>query len=492
MDGLSAAASVIAVVQISTQIFELCQEYYSEVKDARKDIQRLRNEVTSLQDVLTNVEDLAEDSGSANLSVLNLLNQQDGPLRQCQKDLVGLVAKLELGQGKNTMKRFGMRALKWPFSSKDVEKLLITIGRHKATFNLALSADHIGLARAIKDDVARLNNSIAELQVGQKEFLVDERRQKIHQWLSPLDPSSNHNAACKKRQPTTGAWFVGSDQYEKWKTTSNSFLWLHGIPGCGKTILCSTIVQDVIRQYQSEPEFAVAYFYFDFNDSEKQRHDNFIRSLIVQLSTQSEKTPESLEALFTGSRQQPTTDALTSTLQQIIGDFQQTFILIDALDECNQREELLELMETIVGWKSEKVHILATSRREREIEEALQPLITDQILEIEETLRDGAHGMFRWVVCQLDSLKKCLKLDALRRALNSLPKTLDDTYARILRSIDEEYSQDAFRILQWLAYSARPLRIEEVAEVVAVKIVEKAIPVTCSGVATRRILRKRL
>ena len=54
--------------------------------------------------------------------------------------------------------------------------------------------------------------------------------------------------------------------------------------------------------------------------------------------------------------------------------------------------------------------------------------------------------------------------------MRSLPKTLDDTYARILCNIDEEYSEDAFRILQWLVYSARPLLIEEVAEVIAVKI----------------------
>ena len=65
-------------------------------------------------------------------------------------------------------------------------------------------------------------------------------------------------------------------------------------------------------------------------------------------------------------------------------------------------------------------------------------------------------------------LRKCLKVDALRKALKSLPKTLDETYARILQNIDEEYSQDAFRILQWLVYSARPLRIEEVVEVVAI------------------------
>jgi hypothetical protein len=61
-----------------------------------------------------------------------------------------------------------------------------------------------------------------------------------------------------------------------------------------------------------------------------------------------------------------------------------------------------------------------------------------------------------------------LKVDALRKALKALPKTLDETYARILDNINEEYSQDAFRILQWLVYSARPLRIEEIAEVLAI------------------------
>ncbi|KAI9764160.1 MAG: hypothetical protein M1840_008642 [Geoglossum simile] len=58
----------------------------------------------------------------------------------------------------------------------------------------------------------------------------------------------------------------------------------------------------------------------------------------------------------------------------------------------------------------------------------------------------------------------------LRKALASLPKTLDDTYARILCGTDEEHSGDALKILQWLAYSARPLQIREVAEVIAVDI----------------------
>jgi hypothetical protein len=56
----------------------------------------------------------------------------------------------------------------------------------------------------------------------------------------------------------------------------------------------------------------------------------------------------------------------------------------------------------------------------------------------------------------------------IQKALSSLPKTLDDTYDRILCQIDKEYIQYTLQILHWLTYSARPLGIEEIAEVTAI------------------------
>jgi hypothetical protein len=58
----------------------------------------------------------------------------------------------------------------------------------------------------------------------------------------------------------------------------------------------------------------------------------------------------------------------------------------------------------------------------------------------------------------------------LRKSLASLPRTLDQTYDRILTAISEEYAEYAMRILQWLTFSARPLSVEEVAEVVAIDV----------------------
>ena len=137
------AASVIAVVQISGQVFDLCRKYYLEVKSARKEIQRLRDEVISLQDVLTSVADLPKAPSSTNQSTLRLLSQPNGPLQRCQIDLEKLVVDLNPGPEHDKMKQFGSRALQWPFNSKAVDKAITTIERYKQTFNLALTADHM-------------------------------------------------------------------------------------------------------------------------------------------------------------------------------------------------------------------------------------------------------------------------------------------------------------------------------------------------------------
>ena len=82
---------------------------------------------------------------------------------------------------------------------------------------------------------------------------------------------------------------------------------------------------------------------------------------------------------------------------------------------------------------------------------------------------------FRWVACQLDLLGDCFSLFHLRQALASLPKTLDDTYARILCNIDNHYNhynRYVIKILQWLSFAARPLRLEELAEIVAIDVEE--------------------
>src|ERR1700727_1950832 len=73
---------------------------------------------------------------------------------------------------------------------------------------------------------------------------------------------------------------------------------------------------------------------------------------------------------------------------------------------------------------------------------------------------------FRWVFCQLETLRHCFPPN-LRRFLNELPESLDETYERILRGINKAQKEDARRLLQCLTVAARPLRVEELAELLA-------------------------
>lgn len=138
MDGLSAALSVVAVVELSAKIYSLCQEYHVGVKHARTEIQRLSNEVLALHEVLEKVAELVNNSQASKFATLAVLNKEDGPARQCVSQLEEIKAKLELNEG---MRKVGWRALTWPLKSEKVDNLVLGLERYKSVFSLALNAD---------------------------------------------------------------------------------------------------------------------------------------------------------------------------------------------------------------------------------------------------------------------------------------------------------------------------------------------------------------
>ena len=138
MDPLSTTASVIAVIQLTSSTFSLCRDYCLAVKHARQDIQKLRDEILSLEEVLIRVQDLETEPNK--LPILQSLGKADGPLDRCRKELSALEHKLDIKEG---TRRLGLRTLKWPFSSKEVDSTVQSLYRHKSTFNIALTADNM-------------------------------------------------------------------------------------------------------------------------------------------------------------------------------------------------------------------------------------------------------------------------------------------------------------------------------------------------------------
>ncbi|KAH7030625.1 uncharacterized protein B0I36DRAFT_348831 [Microdochium trichocladiopsis] len=327
-------------------------------------------------------------------------------------------------------------------------------------------------------------------------------------WLSPADPSTNFTRALKQRHEHTGRWLLETPEYGSWKDSPDSFLWLHGKPGCGKTVLSSTVIQDLDEAHSGS--HTLLYFYFDFSDTAKETVDSMVRSLVHQLYHRvagARTFLDSLYALCGHSSSQPSTDSLQSTLESMFQSAGGVWLALDALDECTTRQELLDwirhLRETSPG-----VSLIATSRLEQEIEASIRrmksgtsiiPLQSERVhcdiqqyveakvygdsalrrwrnrpaiqAKIQKALIEKANGIrFRWVTCQLDTLEGCKDPKVLDKALQSLPKTLDDTYNRIIERIPDEDRPSAIRILQLLAFSERPLHVEEVVDAIAVDL----------------------
>ena len=90
-------------------------------------------------------------------------------------------------------------------------------------------------------------------------------------------------------------------------------------------------------------------------------------------------------------------------------------------------------------------------------------------------LIDGVPDRFRWVFCQLDTLRRCMP-SSIRKALNDLPTTLDETYERALQGILKEKRQHAHHLFQCLVVAIRPLSVEELAEIFAIELDSHAGP----------------
>lgn len=220
-----------------------------------------------------------------------------------------------------------------------------------------------------------MNEKLIVLQKKAEGEETDRRLQKIQAWLSAPDPSNNLNKAREQRHQGTGQWFLDSEEYMKWKTDRNSFLWLNGIPGCGKTVLSSSVVADLEQDAMSRRPL---YFYFDFNDVEKQSTDKAIRSLVLQLYHIRKELRRDVDSLYTDhgdGLRQPDSASLSKLFESMVQQAGEVWLVLDALDECTGQND--GATSGLLLWISNlrnadlNVHILVTSRPQEDIKTAI-------------------------------------------------------------------------------------------------------------------------
>ena len=156
----------------------------------------------------------------------------------------------------------------------------------------------------------------------------------------------------------------------------------------------STIVDELYALSQSSAATALAYFYFDFNDGARRTAESLIRAVISQLYAQQENTPPTLGTLFAqneeGARQPPISD-LFAILLPVAECFNKIYLVIDALDECTECEQALQLLKQIQNEGKSRLHIIVTSRQLPEIEDSLADLVTDRLCVHDSLINDDIN-----------------------------------------------------------------------------------------------------
>ncbi|KAI0264856.1 hypothetical protein BC834DRAFT_970425 [Gloeopeniophorella convolvens] len=375
------------------------------------------------------------------------------------------------------------------------------------------------------DELTKVEHLMATAEVRRDIAIVrrEQRRQERMQqaeryrsWLSVPNSSTNQVTASETRYSDTSMWLVHGDVYGEWKS-SGALLWVTGKPGAGKTVICSTVIKDLQDLlHSSTSSGALAYFYCDFRDTDKQSYRGLLSSLLVDLSTQLNESDNLLRNLYSkcknGSRKPDADDLIRCLEEMLVRSDGIKYIVVDALDEMpnygvsSSRAKTLELVSKLVGLGRSDLRICITSRPEGDIGQVLRPLTCRQVVtdqekghrddiarlirsvvesnrkmqvwgeaikeEVIQVLSEKADGMFRYVTCQLDTLCEC-PLSKIRPTLKSLPTTLHATYEATLERISEEKWDYAHRLFQFLSFSRRPLYVEDLAEALAVSLDEE-------------------
>ncbi|KAF5647926.1 ankyrin repeat [Fusarium sp. NRRL 52700] len=478
-DPLSLAASIAGLISLADLVFKTTYKFVRAAKDAKDEIQSLLDEINNLSSVLRRLEALTSDLEDEGQSFDPTLRNHY--LNHCYKTFNRI--ELRVKKASDSFKKSKLdgivRQLKWPFSSSETKELLAELSRHKETISVALLADSMRKIQLSLSKSEEINRKITALgEVARRieintMIAINDRKKRILDHFMKANPQPALQTSIRLRHSMTGLWLTESPTFIRWLETPGSKLWLTGIPGAGKTVLAGSVIQEALTRSYNSRKIGVAFFFCDYKDSKTWDTVNILGALASQLARQNEESYNILDAYHEvlyppkGLPQTADADELRARISQMCVTFDQTIIVVDGLDECddmtdevvdnliqladysdglsmalfsrdhyNIRVRLEEEFETIqIAAHTEDVELYVIAEVDKRIRtRQLQLASADMKEEIRSALVGKADGI--WVVCQLDYLCNCAHDQERREALSKLPPDLPESYRRLLERVN--------------------------------------------------------
>lgn len=567
-DPFSLVTGLAGLISLSLEVTKIAQQYIQGVRNSSKDIEDFLQELAALTDVLRQLDAFfnKDEAGKRSFDQTSVLVKT---YKACRSSLEKTRSTLQRRVNEHKF----LKALTWPFVGKEHQQIIITILHWIHTFQFALTIEGCVLLSKTAGEVSEiLNNqlsileetkkiahslpcllqstekasnslhevlnavsSLAELQESMSSFgqtvrnierlALDSReqesqrskerkKQEVLQWLSPLDFRSKQLDTSSQRTPSTGEWLLAEETFKSWVDGSGpSCLFCSGIPGAGKTVLTSLVI-DHLESRIAAIKPIVAYIFFDYKDQGRQTVTAILRSLLRQVIEFIGEIPQPIQHLYdalTPNKGESTMDedrciSLLESLLKI--EPRDAFLIFDALDECPDighdsnevRSKITSAMKrlAIVGrlFITARPHVhLATvipdchrldiratdpdmrcyiDARIKEHKRLTRLIGSDAqiIYRLNETLCRKANGMFLLARLQMDSLVNQTSARHVSKALQLLPEKLNETFGDAIdriKSQSQEYWQLARKVISWIFYAKRPLKIFELREILAVE-----------------------
>ncbi|KAJ7027628.1 hypothetical protein C8F04DRAFT_1189312, partial [Mycena alexandri] len=328
-------------------------------------------------------------------------------------------------------------------------------------------------------------------------------KEDLHKWLEcPPDTKDRKHELKSLHHQATGGWLLRDDRFVRWKDTPSA-LWIKGISGTGKSVLSSTAIENITVGCPDQT--AVAYFYFDFRN-ERQHMDIMLCSIVWQLSGRVASPYRCLQRLHETLGKgtiKPQRVHLQGVLENLLLELDQTYIVIDGLDECDKTDwkHLIELIHSLCQPTTKMPNLLFTSQPHEDFKNAfkdvtfielgsavsnndIESFVSSEVPRVGNWASNGkyakhvteqivqkSNGMFRMAACLLIELGRCHWKDDWEEALGDLPAELSGIYSRFLtRATSSLKAVFIEAIFRWLVFSARQIAPDELADAIAFRL----------------------
>ncbi|KAE8139795.1 hypothetical protein BDV38DRAFT_291075 [Aspergillus pseudotamarii] len=367
--------------------------------------------------------------------------------------------------------------------------------------------------RRIGDILSGVQGTVSQISTDVGEILHDKRDQEhqaILDWITQIDYGPQQSDNLRRRQQGTGQWLLDSTKYQTWLETAKQTLFCPGIPGAGKTILSSIVVNDLGTRFKDDSNVGIAYLYYNFHRQDEQKPEEMLSSLLKQLAQNQPSLPETVRSLHDRhikTRTRPSCEEIASTLQSIAVMYSRVFIIIDALDECQPSDGYRTrfLTEIFALQAKSRVNLFATSRIIPEIIERftgsesleirashddVRKYLDDRIsfqcesrilkrVDLRERVSTAILIRFLLAKLHLDSLMDMKLPRDIKTALDTLPrgsKAYDCAYREAMDRVNRQGPisvKFAKKVLSWITCAKRPLSTMELQYALTVREIDE-------------------